>query len=186
VASRWPQRFSLAAFMSRSTSASVRYSRRRRVALGGRLGPTVRFTVAGMTSLRWRCFTNRDDCGRGPQWRPDVAVCEVIGGEDPAGRTLADRPLVQGSLNATSEFPWPTRQDSKNSTRSHCHPQIVATDTPKRSARSAFVAPCAHMRPAISALLGRIECVMPAAGIAHCALLINRVAPGRRTLAASA
>ena len=52
MASRWPHRFFLAAFISRSTSASVRYSRVRRVALGGRVGLTVRFTVAGETSLR--------------------------------------------------------------------------------------------------------------------------------------
>ena len=39
MASRWPQRFLVAAFISRSTSASVRYSRVRRSALGGRLGP---------------------------------------------------------------------------------------------------------------------------------------------------
>src|ERR1022692_3864982 len=52
VASRWPQRLPLAAAISRSTSASVRYSRVRRSALGRRLGVTVRFTVAGLTSLR--------------------------------------------------------------------------------------------------------------------------------------
>ena len=39
MASRWPQRFLVAAFISRSTSASVRYSRVRRSALGGRRGP---------------------------------------------------------------------------------------------------------------------------------------------------
>ena len=47
-----PQRFFPAAVISRSTSASVRYSRVRRVRLGGRLDLTVRFTVAGETSLR--------------------------------------------------------------------------------------------------------------------------------------
>src|ERR1039457_1532892 len=52
VASRCPQRLPLAAAISRSTSASVRYSRVRRSRLGGRLGVTVRFTVAGVTSLR--------------------------------------------------------------------------------------------------------------------------------------
>ena len=52
MASRWPQRLPLAAFISRSTSASVRYSRVRRSALGGRLGMTVRFTVVGVTSFR--------------------------------------------------------------------------------------------------------------------------------------
>ena len=52
MASRWPHRFFLAAVISRSTSASVRYSRVRRSALGGRVGVTVRFTVAGVTSLR--------------------------------------------------------------------------------------------------------------------------------------
>src|SRR5262245_60532097 len=54
VASRCPQRFFLAAFISRSTSASVRYSRVRNSLFGGRLGLTVRFTVAGATSLRCR------------------------------------------------------------------------------------------------------------------------------------
>ena len=39
VASRCPQRFFLAAFISRSTSASVRYSRVRRVAVGRPFGP---------------------------------------------------------------------------------------------------------------------------------------------------
>ena len=38
MASRWPQRFFLAAFISRSTSASVRYSRVRSLLLGGRCG----------------------------------------------------------------------------------------------------------------------------------------------------
>jgi hypothetical protein len=52
LASLWPHRFLLAAAISRSTSASVRYSRVRRSALGARLGVTVRFTVAGVTSLR--------------------------------------------------------------------------------------------------------------------------------------
>src|ERR1039458_2374040 len=52
VASLWPQRLPLAASISRSTSASVRYSRVRRSALGPRLGVTVRFMVAGFTSLR--------------------------------------------------------------------------------------------------------------------------------------
>jgi hypothetical protein len=52
VASRWPHRFPLVAFSSRSTSASVRYSRVRRSPLGGRLGVTVRFTVVGLTSFR--------------------------------------------------------------------------------------------------------------------------------------
>src|SRR5262245_46529874 len=52
VASRCPQRFFLAAFISRSTSASVRYSRVRSLLFGRRLGVTVRFTVAGVTSLR--------------------------------------------------------------------------------------------------------------------------------------
>ena len=52
MVSRWPWRLSLAAFMSFSTSASVRYSRVRMSPLGGRLGVTVRFTVAGVTSLR--------------------------------------------------------------------------------------------------------------------------------------
>src|SRR5512139_1765686 len=54
VASRCPHRFLVAAFISRSTSASVRYSRVRRSALGSRLGLTVRFTVAGVTGLRCR------------------------------------------------------------------------------------------------------------------------------------
>ena len=56
-----PQRFPLAAFMRRSTSASVRYSRvrsslfgRRFGLIAGRFGLTVRFTVAGVTSLRCR------------------------------------------------------------------------------------------------------------------------------------
>src|SRR5205085_393723 len=40
------------ALSSLSTSASVRYSRVRRSALGGRLGVTVRFTGAGVTGLR--------------------------------------------------------------------------------------------------------------------------------------
>src|SRR5262249_2856093 len=44
--------FFLAAFISRSTSASVRYSRVRSLLLGGRLGVTVRFTVIGVTSFR--------------------------------------------------------------------------------------------------------------------------------------
>ena len=60
MASRWPQRFPLAAAISRSTSASVRYSRVRSLALGSRVGVTVRFTVAGVTSLRCdlvMCFT---------------------------------------------------------------------------------------------------------------------------------
>src|ERR1019366_1101547 len=52
VASLWPQRLPLAATISRSTSASVRYSRVRKSLLGSRLGVTVRFTVAGVTSLR--------------------------------------------------------------------------------------------------------------------------------------
>src|ERR1019366_6899617 len=52
VASRCPQRLLLATAISRSTSASVRYSRVRRSALGARLGVTVRFTVAGVISLR--------------------------------------------------------------------------------------------------------------------------------------
>jgi len=54
VASLCPQRFLLAAFMRRSTSASVRYSRVRNLALGSRVGVTVRFTVVGVTSLRCR------------------------------------------------------------------------------------------------------------------------------------
>jgi len=52
VASRWPWRLLAAAFMSRSTSASVRYSRVRRSPLRRRLGVTVRFLMAGETSLR--------------------------------------------------------------------------------------------------------------------------------------
>src|ERR1019366_739511 len=52
VASLWPHRLPLAAVSKRSTSVSVRYSRVRRSALGARLGVTVRFTVAGVTSLR--------------------------------------------------------------------------------------------------------------------------------------
>ena len=52
MASRCPQRFFLAAAISRSTSASVRCSRVRSLALGRRLGVTVRFTVAGVTSFR--------------------------------------------------------------------------------------------------------------------------------------
>src|SRR5262249_11126894 len=40
------------ALSRRSSSASVRYSRVRRSALGRRLGVTVRFTVAGVTSRR--------------------------------------------------------------------------------------------------------------------------------------
>ena len=55
MASRWPQRFFLAAVINRSTSVSVRYSRVRRAALGGRLGVTVRFTMSGMTRLEMRC-----------------------------------------------------------------------------------------------------------------------------------
>lgn len=60
MASRWPQRFRLAAAINRSTSASVRNSRVRSLPLGSRLGVTVRFTVAGVTSLRCdlaMCFT---------------------------------------------------------------------------------------------------------------------------------
>jgi len=53
VASRWPQRLPLVAFSSRSTSASVRYSRVRRSALGRRLGVTVRFLAAVVISRRW-------------------------------------------------------------------------------------------------------------------------------------
>src|SRR6516225_3548727 len=52
VASRCPQRLRLAAFIRRSTSASVRYSRVRRSPLGSRVGLTVRLTVAGVTSFR--------------------------------------------------------------------------------------------------------------------------------------
>src|SRR5471032_656339 len=52
VASLCAQRFPLVALSKRSTSASVRYSRVRRSALGRRVGVTVRFTVAGVTSLR--------------------------------------------------------------------------------------------------------------------------------------
>src|SRR5665811_2392957 len=52
VASLWPHRLPLAAVSKRFTSASVRYSRVRRSALGSRLGVTVRFVVAGVTSLR--------------------------------------------------------------------------------------------------------------------------------------
>jgi hypothetical protein len=52
VASRRPWRLPLAASISRSISASVRCSRVRRSALGRRPGGTVRFTVAGATSLR--------------------------------------------------------------------------------------------------------------------------------------
>src|SRR5262245_52827253 len=51
-----PNGFSWRFFISRSTSAWVRYSRVRRVALGGRLGWTVRFTVAGLTILRCDFF----------------------------------------------------------------------------------------------------------------------------------
>src|ERR1039458_2624755 len=52
VASLWPHRLPFTAVIKRSTSVSVRYSRVRRSALGARLGVTVRFTVAGVTSLR--------------------------------------------------------------------------------------------------------------------------------------
>ena len=52
MASRWPCRLPLAASISRSTSASVRCSRVRRSAFGRRRGITVRFTEAGVTSLR--------------------------------------------------------------------------------------------------------------------------------------
>jgi hypothetical protein len=52
VASRCPQRFFLAASISRSTSACVRCSRVRLSAFGGRLGVTVRFTMTGVTSFR--------------------------------------------------------------------------------------------------------------------------------------
>jgi hypothetical protein len=52
VASRWPQRLPFAASVRRATSASVRYSRLRRLALERRLGVTVRFLVVGATSLR--------------------------------------------------------------------------------------------------------------------------------------
>ena len=44
----------LARAISRSTSASVKYSRVRSLLLGGRFGVTVRFTVLGVTSLRCR------------------------------------------------------------------------------------------------------------------------------------
>jgi hypothetical protein len=59
VASRCPQRLPFAAFISRSASASVRYSRVRKEALGDRFGLTVRFTVVGAISRRRRlaiCF----------------------------------------------------------------------------------------------------------------------------------
>src|ERR1035437_441998 len=53
VASRCPYRLSLAAFVRRSTSASVRYSRVRHSAFGRRRGvTTVRISVVGATSLR--------------------------------------------------------------------------------------------------------------------------------------
>ena len=52
MASRWPCRLSLATFISLSISASVRYSRLRKSALGLRPGATVRFTVFGVTNLR--------------------------------------------------------------------------------------------------------------------------------------
>jgi hypothetical protein len=52
VASLLPWRLPLAASMRRSTSASVRCSRVRKSRLGRRLGATVRFTVAGVTSFR--------------------------------------------------------------------------------------------------------------------------------------
>src|SRR5215475_13202562 len=52
VVSRCPHRFFLAAFTKRSTSVSDRYSRVRSLLFGGRLGAAVRFTVAGVTSLR--------------------------------------------------------------------------------------------------------------------------------------
>jgi hypothetical protein len=52
VASRWAHRFPLVALSNRSSSASVRYSRVRRSALGRRVGTTVRFSVAGVTSFR--------------------------------------------------------------------------------------------------------------------------------------
>ena len=51
MASRWPWRLLAAAFMSRSTSASVRNSRVRRSPLRRRLGVTVRFLVPDVTSL---------------------------------------------------------------------------------------------------------------------------------------
>jgi hypothetical protein len=51
VASRWPQRLALAALISRSTSASVRYSRVRRSAFGRRFGGTVPITERGDTNL---------------------------------------------------------------------------------------------------------------------------------------
>src|SRR3974377_2149538 len=52
VASRWLQRLALAGSVRRATSASVRYSPVRRSAFGRRGGRTVRFSVAGATSLR--------------------------------------------------------------------------------------------------------------------------------------
>ena len=50
--SRWPWRLPLAVSISFSTSRSVRCSRGRSSLLGRRVGVTVRFTVAGETSLR--------------------------------------------------------------------------------------------------------------------------------------
>jgi hypothetical protein len=52
VASLWAQRLPLVASMSRSTSFGVRCSRVRRSRFGRRSGVTVRFTMAGRTSLR--------------------------------------------------------------------------------------------------------------------------------------
>src|SRR6516165_8682728 len=55
VASRWPQRLSLAASISRSTSRSVRCSRNRYAAFGFRRGrATAHFSEVGPTILRCR------------------------------------------------------------------------------------------------------------------------------------
>jgi hypothetical protein len=50
------QRLSFAAVSSRSTSASVRYSRLRTFAFGSRFGLTVRFTMRGVTNFRCDFF----------------------------------------------------------------------------------------------------------------------------------
>jgi hypothetical protein len=54
VASRWPCRLAFAALMSRSTSASIRYSRVRSSAFGLRLGGTVPIKSAATPADTYR------------------------------------------------------------------------------------------------------------------------------------
>src|SRR5262249_35310401 len=100
VLSRWPQRLPLAAWISFSTSRSVRCSRGRSSLLGRRVGVTVRFTVAGETSLR-RVFAIRFKPPGRSTFRILIRIRIVVNGGIVAPWQNGDRRRPLNGLRAT-------------------------------------------------------------------------------------